>query len=65
MNASVIRGIAALKEMLDCIGQSEDQGDSVVGCDHTVARILVGHEMELRALLFQVCSDLADATSGD
>jgi hypothetical protein len=54
MNADVIRGVAALKEMLDCIGNTELS-------DAAVSKILCDYEMELRALLFQTCSDLADA----
>lgn len=47
--ADVIRGVAALAEMLDCIGGIDPSGESIG--DHAVAKILVEYEISLRALV--------------
>lgn len=43
-STGVIRGLAALSEMLDCIGERNAD-------DHKVAQVLVENELHLRSLL--------------
>lgn len=46
--AKMLRGAAALQEMLDCIGNPDP---NTAQPDQIVAKILVENEMELRALV--------------
>lgn len=48
-----ITGAAAITEMLECIGASDTN-------DHDVARILVDHEMAIRALMTFALTKLAE-----
>jgi hypothetical protein len=49
MRSPAIKGAGALSQMLDCIGAAQPNGDPIG--DHTVARILVDNELDLRAFL--------------
>lgn len=57
MNTPALRGVAALSEMLDCIGGTDASGAEVT--DHDVAKMLSGHELPLRALLRYALDQLA------
>ena len=47
--SETIRGVAALMQMLECIGGMDDTGESLT--DHDVARIMCRDELALRALV--------------
>lgn len=49
MNSYPLKGIAALIDLLNCIGTGT--AGAADQCDHEVAKILVENEMELRSLI--------------
>ena len=52
--AGALRGAAALLLMLDCIGESDGDGD------HSIAKLLVENELPLRDLLEFAAQELAE-----
>lgn len=50
--ANILRGAAALAEMLECIGHPERD-------DHSVAATLTTHELDLRAMLQDAVDTMA------